>query len=115
MRKRSCMGIMLAAAAAATMFFLYFSRQNSVTLEIAGEGINSPQLNICVDKNSNQVFMWQDEEKGYFFLPSCIKSNRIRLGDTGENSVRIDGELLEPGDAFVWEEERSCQLQITDA
>ncbi len=115
MRKRSCMGIMLAAAAAATMFFLYFSRQNSVTLEIAGEGINSPLLNICVDKSSNQVFMWQDEEKGYFFLPSCIKSNRIRLGDTGENSVRIDGELLEPGDAFVWEEERSYQLQITDA
>ena len=112
MRKRSCMGIMLAAAIVAVCGF-YMIRQDNVQLLVDGE---TPWLSVRADGSENRVFLWQDgEEQGYFFLPSCANRHKVRLGDTGENSVRIDGELLEPGDAFVWEEDRSYQMQITDA
>lgn len=112
MRKRNCMGIMLAAVAVAACVFLMV-RQDKVELLVDGE---TPWLRVHADGSENQVLLWQDGEgQGFFFLPSCAGSHRIRLGDTGENSVRIDGALLAPGDAFTWEEERSYQLQITDA
>lgn len=111
MSKRSCMGLMLAAAVAAACGF-YATKQNNVQLGVDKE---TPWLLIRTDGSENRVFLWQDEEKGYFFLPSCVKNHKIRLEDGGEYSVRIDGELLEPGEVFVWEENRDYRLQITDA
>lgn len=110
MRKRSCMGIMLAAVIAAACGF-YMIRQDNVELLVDGE---TPWLRVRADGSENRVSLWQDgEEQGCFFLPSCASRHRIRLGDIGESSVRIDGGLLEPGDVFTWEEDRSYQLQIT--
>ncbi|MDE7246944.1 MAG: CotH kinase family protein [Lachnospiraceae bacterium] len=112
MRKRICMGIVLAAVVVAACGFGII-RQDNVRLEADGEKL---WLSVRADGSENKVFLWQDgEEQGYFFLPSCANRHKIRLGDTGENSVRIDGELLTPGDVFTWEEDRSYQLQITDA
>ncbi len=111
MRKRGCMGLMLATAIVAACGF-YTIKQNNVQLSV-DEGM--PWLTIRVDGSENIVCLWQDEEKGYFFLPSCVKSHKIRLEVGGENSVRIDGALLEPGETFVWEEERDYQVQITDS
>ena len=111
MSKRSCMGLMLAAAVLAACGF-YMTKQNNVQLGVGGE---TPWLLIRTDGSENKVFLWQDEEKGYFFLPSCVKNHKIRLEDGGEYSVRIDGELLGPGETFVWEENTDYQLQITDA
>lgn len=110
MRKRTCMGIMLAAAVVAVCGFC-FTKHNNVLLVADKE---TPWLTIRTDGSENKVFLWQDEGKGYFFLPSCVKNHKIRL-EAGENSVRIDGELLEPGETFVWEENTDYQLQITDA
>ncbi len=112
MRKRTYMGIMLAAVMLAACGF-YWIRQDNVKLMVDGE---TPWLSMRIEGNENRISLWQDgEEQGYFFLPSCVRRHRIRLGDTGERSVRINGELLEPGDAFTWEEDTGYQLQITDA
>lgn len=112
MRKRTYMGIMLAAVVLAACGF-YWIRQDNVKLMVDGE---TPWLSMRIEGNENKVFLWQNEEEpGYFFLPSCVRRHRIRLGDTGDKSVRINGELLKPGDAFTWEEDTSYQLQITDA
>ena len=112
MRKRICMGILLAAVIVAACGFSIV-RQDNVQLEVDGE---KPWLSIRADGSENKVFLWKDgEEQGYFFLPSCAGRHKIRMGDTGENSVRIDGGLLMPGDVFTWEEDISYQLQITDA
>lgn len=100
MRKRSCMGLMLAAAVVAACGF-YITKQNNVQLGVDGD---TPCLTIRTGGSENKVFLWQDEETGYFFLPSCVKNHKVRLEDGGENSVRIDGELLKPGETFVWEE-----------
>lgn len=111
MRKRNCMGIMLAAVIVAACGF-FAIRQDNVQLMVDGD---TPWLSIRADGSENRVVLWQDEdERGYFFLPSCANRRKIRLGDTGERSVRIDGALLEPGDAFIWEEDKSYQLQITN-
>lgn len=110
MRKRNCMGIMLAAVIVAACGF-YVIRQDNVQLMVDGD---TPWLSVHADGSENSVALWQSgEEQGYFFLPSCANHCKIRLGDTGESSVRIDGALLEPGDAFTWEEDKSYQLQIT--
>lgn len=111
MCKRVCMGLVLAAAIAAACGFT-LAKQNSVQLGADGE---TPWLTVRTDGSENKVFLWQEEEKGYFFLPSCVKNHKIRLEDGGEYSVRIDGELLEPGETFIWEEDTDYQLQITDA
>jgi len=68
-------------------------------------------------QSENQVRLWVDEKggEGYFFLPSCVTHHNIRLGDTGENSVRIDGKVWRTGEAFTWEEGKSYELRITDA
>lgn len=116
MRKRTCMGIMLAAVIMAACGF-YMARRDNVWLRVDGE---TPWLSVRADGSENRVLLWENADEGeavsgYFFLPSCVKSHRIRLGDTGESSVRIDGDLLEPGDVFTWEEDRSYQLQVTDS
>lgn len=109
MRKRNCMGIMLAAMIVAACGF-YVIRQDNVRLMVDGD---TPWLSVRADGSENKVALWQSgEEQGYFFLPSCASRHKIRLGDTGESSVRIDGALLEPGDAFTWEEDKGYQLQI---
>ncbi len=125
MRKRTWMGIMLAVAVLAAMGFLYATGRNNVILEVDGEGEAGKALCVSVRtaQSENRVFFWQDgqqeeggeETKGYFFLPSCVGHYKIRLGDTGESSVRIDGRLYQEGETFTWEENRTYGFQITDA
>lgn len=114
MRKRNCMGIMLAVLIAAAAGYLYFFRQCNVLFQMDGK---IPCIEIRMAQSENRVQMWLSEEteKGYFFLPSCVADHRVRLGDTGENSIRIDGDLYEEGDVFTWEEDCSYELQVTDS
>lgn len=121
MRKRTCMGIMLAVAIVAAVCCLYFKDKNNVLLSVES---GQPCVTVRTAQGENRVLLWQDEEgaaddgqetAGWFFLPSCVTSHRIRMGDTGENSVRIDGQLYEKGDTFTWEEGHTYLLQITDA
>lgn len=113
MRKRNCMGIMLTVLIVAAVGYLYFFRQCNILLQMDGE---IPCVEIRMAQSENLVRMWLSEEegKGYFFLPSCVTERQVRMGDTGENSVRIDGDLYEEGDVFTWEEDCSYQLQITN-
>lgn len=113
MRKKCFMGIILAAMVAAACGFT-MAKQNNVLLRVDG---GTPRLSVYADGSENQVLLWQEEEsqQGYFFLPSCVKGRRIRLADTDGVSVRIDGRIMEPGESFTWEEDRNCELQITDA
>ncbi|MDE7232647.1 MAG: hypothetical protein K2N37_06200, partial [Lachnospiraceae bacterium] len=114
MRKRYCMGIMLAVLIMAAAGYLYFFRQCNILLQIDGE---IPCIEIRMAQSENRVRMWfsEEAERGYFFLPSCVKDHQVRLGDTGENSVRIDGDLYREGDVFTWEEGCSYELQVTDS
>lgn len=113
MRKRSCMGIMLAAVIVAACGFMIV-RQDNVRLRVEDA---APVLYVRADGSENRVALWQDEERqqAYFFLPSCVKGRSVSLEDTGDASVRIDGRLLDAGESFTWEEDKSYQLQITDA
>lgn len=113
MRKRSCMGVILAVLIVAVVGCLYFLRQSNVLLQVEGE---APSVSIRTAQSENRVQMWFDEtaEKGYFFLPSCVEHHRIRLGNVGAKGVRIDGALYRTGDVFSWEDDRSYQLQVTD-
>ncbi len=120
MRKRICMGIMLVAAAMAACC-LYLKDKNNVLLSVEG---GLPCAIVRTAQSENRVFLWQDEEgsedvgeeaAGWFFLPSCVTSHKLRLGDTGESSVRIDGRPYGQGDTFIWEEGHTYLFQITDA
>lgn len=118
MRKRSCMGVLLAVLIVAAAGYLYFLKQDSVLLRVEGD---LPALRIHTAQSVNEIGLWlagggEDGEtpKGIFFLPSCVSVRRIRIEDPGEKSVRIDGEIYEAGDGFAWEEERVYQMQITD-
>lgn len=90
-----------------------WTKRRSVILE-TGDG--EPYINVNTQHSINSVSMWQDEEdeRAYFFLPSCVRHHMVRIADPGDNSVRIDGELFKEGDVFKWEEEREYELQITD-
>ena len=120
MHKRIDMGIMLVVAVLAALVFLYATGQNNVILETDKEEGNALYVRVGTAQSENRVLLWQDgnaEEgpTGYFFLPSCVNHHKIRLGDTGESSVRIDGRIYEEGDIFTWEENRIYGFQITDA
>lgn len=120
MRKRTCMGIVLAAAVAAVCC-LYFKDKNNVLLLVEN---GQPCISVRTAQSENRVVLWQDGEEdgeaqeesaGWFFLPSCAADGKIRLGDTGGSSVRIDGELYQEGDTFTWEEGGTYSFQVTDA
>lgn len=113
MRKRTYMGILLAVAVVAAVCCLYFMRIDHVQLMVEN---GQPCISVRTAQSENRVLLWMDEETaaGYFFLPSCVSSHKIRLGDTGGSSVRIDGKLYQEGDCFTWEEGRTYALQITD-
>lgn len=114
MRKRTCMGIMLVIAIAVAVGCLYYMRRDHVLLRVEN---GQPCISVRTAQSENRVFLWRDEEEtaGYFFLPSCVSHHKIRLGETGESSVRIDGQLYRKGDTFTWEEEQRLSIQITDA
>ena len=119
MRKRTCMGIMLAVAVAAVCC-LYIIKKDNVLLCVEN---GQPCISVRTAQSENKVFLWQDgdgeeaekEAAGFFFLPSCVTGHKIRLGDTGGSSVRIDGQLCQEGDAFAWEEGQKFSIQVTDA
>lgn len=114
MRKRTCMGIMLVIAIAVAVGCLYYMRRDNVLLRVEN---GQPCISVRTAQSENRVFLWRDEKEtaGYFFLPSCVSHHKIRLGETGESSVRIDGQLYRKGDTFTWEEEQRLSIQITDA
>lgn len=112
MRKRYCMGLMLVLALTAAVFYLNYMRRNSVVLRAEGE---MPCIDVHMQQSANRVGLWQDEEDGksYFFLPSCVRDNKVKLGEcTG--GVEIDGRVYEEGDIFTWEDDREYHLQIMD-
>lgn len=113
MRKRTYMGIMLVIAIVAAAGCLYYMRRDNVLLRVEN---GQPCISVRTAQSENRVFLWQDEEEtaGYFFLPSCVNHHKICLDDTGESSVRIDGQLYRKGDTFTWEEGQKLSFQITD-
>ena len=113
MRKRTYMGIMLVIAIAAAAGCLYHIRRDNVLLSVEN---GQPCISVRTAQSENRVSLWQEEEEttGYFFLPSCVSQHKIRLDDTGESSVRIDGQPYRKGDTFTWEEGQRLSLQIID-
>lgn len=124
MRKRTWMGIMLAIAILTAAGCLQCMRVDRARLSVEN---GRPCISVRTAQSENKVLLWQpvkeaeevqnetqDQAEGCFFLPSCVSGHKIRLGDMGENSVRIDGKLYEKGDTFTWEEGREVLLQITD-
>lgn len=110
---------MLAILAASGFIYLSRMENNNVVLHIAndeGSKRADPCISINMVQSVNTVRLWQNEETGkaYFFLPSCVRSHKVKFGELGGSSVRIDGHLYEPGDDFAWEEDREYQMQVTD-
>ncbi len=112
MRKRYCMGLALVLIIAAVLVCLHYMKLNSVVLQIDGEML---YVDVNMQQSTNQVSLWQDEEDGrsYFFLPSCVRNQRVKMGVCGDG-LEIDGQLYEEGDIFTWEEDRSYNLQTMD-
>lgn len=113
MRKRYCLGLLLAALLAAGLLCMGQIRRSSVLFGISGQ---EPYITVNMKHSANRISMWQDEEDGkaYFFLPSCVGHRMVRFSGLGNHNVRIDGELFREGDVFRWEEDRAYQMQITD-
>ena len=111
MRKRYCMGFILALVLAAALFYQYYTEQNSVVLQI-GEGI--PYVDVNMQQSTNKVGLWQDEEDGksYFFLPSCVDHHKVKVGDLGTDGLQIAGERYEAGDVFTWEDDTEYMVTI---
>ena len=101
MRKRVGMGIMLAVAVVVAVCCQYFRERDAVLFQLED---GKPYISIRTVQSENKVYLWQEEEGGgCFFLPSCVDRHKIRMGDTGESSVRIDGHFYEKGDIFTWQ------------
>ena len=107
MRKRYCMGLMLALAIIMALCYLYVLQNNSVILEMADV------LRVSTQQSNNLITLWEDEEDGksYFFLPSCIDHHKVTVGT---DSVQFAGETYEKGDTFIWEEDTEHIVSIAD-
>lgn len=83
---------------------------------VLNPGEQNPYITVNTGQIMNNVQLWENEPDGkaYFFLPSCVRYNKVKIGDFGNGSVRIDGELVEKGDVFAWEEDREYEMQVTD-
>lgn len=118
MRKKYCLLLMLIILTASAFVYEKHINVNSVRLGIGSNvwGDENPYIAVRTENSENRIRLWQDEEGGsaYFFLPSCVTHHRVKFGDLGSKSVRIDGELFEEGDIFTWEEDREYQVAITD-
>lgn len=112
MRKRYWLGGIVAVLIMATLFYLHFLKENSVVLQ-EDEGVLYVDVNM--QQSTNKVALWQDEEDGrsYFFLPSCVRDHKVKIGCCGDG-LEIDGDLYEEGDIFTWEEGREYYLQLMD-
>lgn len=118
MRKRYYLILILFVLTASGIVYMNQMKLNSVCLEVGSEmweGV-TPYITVSMEHSENRICLWQDEEDGkaYFFLPSCVSHHKVRFGDLGGSSVRVDGELFEGGDSFAWEEGREYQMQITN-
>lgn len=118
MRKRYYLLSTLAILIVSGFICLARMENNNVVLYMPmdGGGELDPCISISMEQSVNTVRLWQNEENGkaYFFLPSCVRHHKVRLGEIGGSSVRIDGQLYVPGDTFTWEEDREYQMQVTD-
>ena len=110
--KRYWLGGIVIILILAVLFYLHLLEANSVVLQAMGD---IPCIDVNMQQSSNRVSLWQDEEDGkaYFFLPSCVHSQEVKIGECAE-CVEIDGQVLEKGDTFTWEEDREYHLCTVD-
>lgn len=110
MRKRVGMGIMLAVAVVVAVCCQYFRERDAVLFQLED---GKPYISIRTVQSENKVYLWQEEEGGgCFFLPSCVDRHKIRMGDTGESSVRIDGHFYEKGDILHGRRETGIRFRL---
>ena len=113
MSKKLILGLMAGLLTLFGVLCFRYADAQRVVLTAGGGYVSCVTLN--TEQGADMISLWQDEKSGesYFFLPSCVQ-HKITLGDIDADSLRIDGELLNRGDVFIWEDGRTYELQITD-
>ncbi len=116
MRKKYILGVLAILMTTLGILCYRQMQMRNTVLQIQGGEMPVPCIAVHSEQGVNEVSLWQDETdgRGWFFLPSCVRRRTVMVGDLGTNSLRLDGELLEKGDVFTWEDERTYELQITD-
>ncbi len=116
MRKKYILGLLAILMMTLGIVGYRQMQMRSTVLKILGGGEPVPCIVVNTEHSANTVQLWQNEAdgSGYFFLPSFVQGQRFMVGDLGANSLRIDGEPMEEGDVFTWEDERAYELQVTD-
>lgn len=111
MCKRYGLGLMALTLTLIGILYWNYQNRNRVILEL---GEPYPYVTVNTEQSANRVGIWQDQEDGkaYFFLPSCVKTHKIKIGELGSSSVQIDGEEYNQAAVFAWEENREYHLQI---
>lgn len=73
-------------------------------------------LSLRVNHGTVKIKSWYDEERGfhYFFLPSCVKEQKIYLDMIHSRTAKIDGAPLSEG-YFQWEQGAVHSLETVDA
>ena len=71
-----------------------------------------PQVVVTARETLNRIQLWQDEDNDYFFFPSCVNTDKIRMIIPSDTVVRIDGQLIKNGESFHWQQDRVYEIKI---
>lgn len=112
MRKRYGLGLLTLILMFIWILYWNYQNQNCVILKLEDK---NPYVTVSTKRSTNRIDIWQDEEDGksYFFLPSCVRTHKIKFGELGSNSVQINGMEYKQNAVFTWDEGREYQLQIS--
>ena len=112
MRKKYGLGLLSLILMLIWILYWNYQDQNCVILKLENQ---EPYVTVNTERSMNRIDIWQDEEDGktYFFLPSCVKTHKIKFGELGSDNVHINGREYKQNSVFTWEEGREYQLQIS--
>lgn len=112
MRKRYLLVGILAILTLAGVCGIRYADARRAVLQI--DARKTPYIDVRTGQGSSAVRPWggDNDSRSWFFLPSCVQSHKIAVGDLAGYSVWMDGRRLQEGAVFTWEEDAGYRMQI---
>lgn len=112
MRKRYLLVGILAILTLAGVCGIRYADARRAVLQI--DARKTPYIDVRTGQGSSAVRPWggDNDSRSWFFLPSCVQSHKIAVGDLAGCSVWMDGRRLQEGAVFTWEEGAGYRMQI---
>lgn len=111
MKKKVLLLLSIIILCVITFFIHVFERPQ---LQLNVENNNSLSLKLTTNGHNETIYPWVNTTEGnyYFFLPSCINTNKISIKNTKTEQIRVNKTQSEFSSLFTWIDNEMYEITV---